>query len=172
MIIIGLPVLITQTLGMSSQLYGVAQGALASGGLVGGVVAGLFGKRMEIKLTYLLMLACSVATIPMGLTLLFHAPSFVSYIIITIMSFIIMIASTLFNIQILAFAQAQTPVEIVGKVISFLMAVVICARPIGQALYGVLFEQFDTVPWAIVLGTALVACIIAILAKSTFRKLT
>lgn len=172
MIIIGLPVIIMQTLGMSSQLYGVAQGMFATGGLIGGVAAGLFGKRLEVKGAYLLMLACSLATVPIGLTLLFQWPSFVSYLIIIIMSALIMINSTLFNIQMLAFAQAMTPVEIVGKVISLLMALVICAQPIGQALYGMLYEQFAYIPWIVVLGTALVASIIAIFSKNTFSKLT
>ena len=37
--------------------------------------------------------------------------------------------------------QSQTPGELVGKVISCLLALSMCAPPIGQAMYGVLFEQ-------------------------------
>lgn len=171
MIIIGLPVIIIQTLNMSSQLYGIAQGALATGGLIGGLAAGVYGKRMKIKNAYILMLMSALATIPIGLTLLWNWPSFTSYLIIVIMSAVIMINSTLFNIQMLAFTQGNTPIEMVGKVISLLMALVICAQPIGQALYGMLYEKFDSNPWVVVLATTLVAAIIAILSKNIFSKL-
>jgi len=171
MIIIGLPVIITQILGMSSQLYGVSQGVLASGGLIGGIAAGLFGKRLKIKYAYLLMLACSLATIPMGLALMLQMSPLASYYVIILMGAIIMINSTLFNIQMLVFVQGNTPVEIVGKVISFLMAIVTSAQPIGQAIYGMLYQQFYTEPWLVVLGTSLIASVISILSKKIFIRI-
>lgn len=45
MLIVSMPVLITQILGMSDRLYGYSQGALAAGGLLGGLLVGVFAKK-------------------------------------------------------------------------------------------------------------------------------
>lgn len=171
MLMIGLPVIITQNLGMSSELYGFSQGALAAGGIAGGIAAGVFGKKLNIRRAYLSLLVCGIGIIPMGLMLLLGTPVFLSYLVITAMSFILMVAATMFTVQMLSFVQAQTPAQIVGKVISCLMAISICAQPIGQTLYGVLFERFAAIPWVIVLGSAMASCIIAIFSKAAFSEL-
>ncbi|MBU5675246.1 MFS transporter [Alkaliphilus sp. MSJ-5] len=172
MLIIGLPVLITKTLGMSDRLFGYSQGALAAGGLAGGILAGLLGNKLDVKKSHLLLLMCACGVLPMGLTLLFQSPPFISYLIISVMSFFLMTASTMFSVQILSFVQAQTPPQLVGKVISCLLALSMCAQPIGQALYGILFQQFNAIPWIVVLGAALISCMIAIYSKSTFGTLS
>ncbi|MEG2394075.1 MAG: hypothetical protein RSC36_03500 [Ruthenibacterium sp.] len=38
--------------------------------------------------------------------------------------------------------QTQTPPELVGKVIALMMSLSLCAQPVGQAIYGLLFEKF------------------------------
>lgn len=52
MIIVGLPYLITEVLpftaGQANRLYGYAQGALAAGGVVGGISAGALADRLQI----------------------------------------------------------------------------------------------------------------------------
>ena len=48
-LIIGVPVLITQTYAFSSQWLGVTQGIMMGGGLVGGVLAGVLAKKLSIK---------------------------------------------------------------------------------------------------------------------------
>ncbi len=168
LIVIGLPIIITQTLDMSNQLYGFAQGTMAVGGLVGGIVAGIFGKKLTIQRAYLLLLFCGIGLIPMGITLLLGATTFISYLVIVIMSFFLMIADTLFTVQILAFVQEETPIKIIGKVMSFLAAISVCAQPIGQLLYGFLFEHFQTMPWVILLSAALASCLISIHSKRIF----
>jgi len=171
MLVIGLPVLITQTLGLSEQLYGIAQGALAAGGLAGGIFAGVLGNKLDIRRSHILLLVSAIAIIPMGLTLLLGAPPFVSYLVITVMSFFLMVCATLFSIQMLAFAQIQTPTELTGKVISFMMALSMCMQPIGQALYGILFEKLAGLPWVVVMGAAVISVLIALYSKSTFSKI-
>ncbi|MDP4095882.1 MFS transporter [Paenibacillus sp. P96] len=168
MLIIGLPVLITQTLGLSILHYGVAEAALAAGGLTGGILAGVLGKKLTLRHAYLLLLLCAAGSIPMGLVILLGLPAFTCYIVITAMSFLLMIAATIFTVQMFAFVQVQTPPELLGKVISCLMGLTLSAQPIGQAIYGLLFERFAEFSWAIWLGGATVACLIAVFSKRAF----
>ncbi|MGL4736864.1 MAG: MFS transporter [Cellulosilyticaceae bacterium] len=171
MLIVGLPVLLTKTLGISDQLFGYAQGALAAGGLAGGILTGVLGAKLDVKKSHILLLICACCVFPIGLVLFAHLPVAISYIVITSMSFLLMAASTMFSIQMLAFVQAQTPAHLVGKVISCLLALAMCAQPIGQALYGLLFDQFASSPWLIVIGSALISVGIALYSKRVFNAL-
>lgn len=171
MLVIGLPVIITQTLSLGSEWYGAAQGAIAVGGLLGGVLAGVLSKKLTMQNAYFLLLACAVGIVPMGLVLVLGAPVLISFFVITGFSAFLMVCSTIFSIQMLAFVQAQTPENMVGKVISFVMAISMCSQPFGQALYGMLFERFTTASGLVVLATAVVSIAVALYSKSVFRGL-
>lgn len=169
LMVVGLPVIITQTLGISSELYGITQGLMAAGGLVGGILAGILAKRMDMRRMYQLLMLCAVCLLPMSLCLLLGAPAFLTYVVITATSFVCMALATMFTVQILSFAQTASPASIVGKVVSTLMAVSMCAQPIGQAVYGLLFERVPGGEWAIILISAAVSLFIALFSKATFQ---
>ena len=171
MIIVGVPVLIIETLTMDDTFFGYSQGMLAAGGLIGGIFMGVYGEKMDLKKSYLLILTCALGVLPTVVVLIFEVPLFISYIIITAMGFILMLISTMFTVQIMAFVQEQTPTELVGKVISFFLSFSICALPIGQALYGILFEYLVDELWIVVLVTALISFAISIYSKKIFSSL-
>lgn len=49
------------------------------------------------------------------------------------------------------YLQRATPPHLLGKVAAFVSAISTCAMPLGQALYGVLFEAFQARVWVVVL---------------------
>ena len=105
----------------------------------------------------------------MGLCLIIGAQPFFTYIVITAAGFSGMMLSTIFTVQILSYVQIETPAEMVGKVISTVMAVSMCAQPIGQTVYGMLFEHAVGGEWAIVLASAAISIAIAMFSQATFR---
>lgn len=172
MLIVGLPILVVSSLKMNDNLFGISQGALALGGLSGGVLAGVFGRQFKIQKSHYVLLICALSVVPIGLSMLFELPPMVSFLTITVMSFVCMAASTIFTVQVLALVQGNTPQELVGKVISFLMAMCMCASPLGQAMYGLLFERWKNNPGIVVLGAAVAACAIAVFSYYVFREFT
>lgn len=168
MLLIGLPVLLTQSLGIDSGRYGVTQGVMAAGGLVSGILAGILGKRLVIQKVHLSLLLCGFSLFPMGLVLFMNAPVFVAYTVITVMCFFAMAAAMLMQIQMFAFIQTVTPAEIAGKVLSCLMALSVCAQPIGQVIFGQLFERFSAMPWVVVFGSLVLSCAIALYSRKCF----
>ena len=68
-----------------------------------------------------------------------------------------------------AAAQRQTPPELLGKVMAFIMAVSNCASPLGQTVYGVLFEGCPA--WAVLFGAAGAAAATAVYSRRVFRAL-
>ena len=143
MLSVGLPYIITQRLelgGMSSTLYGFTEGALAAGGLIGGVCAGIFAKRLRPQSTGTLLIACSVCVFPMAFSLCSFVPALCTYAVLTLFCFGISFFSTLLTVQILSYIQSETPEMLLGKVLSVVFTLSMCAQPLGTALYGSLFE--------------------------------
>lgn len=170
-IIIGVPVLIVQTLGLSDALLGFAQGAQALGGLTGGVLSALFAKRLRLRAAHLPLAVCAAAVGGMGLALLLPLSVMAAYAVIAAMGFLIMCAATVFTVQMFSEVQRQTPPLLVGKVMAVIMAISGCAQPVGQAMYGVLFGVFSTRVWLVLFFSAFVSGIVVLRAKSICAQL-
>lgn len=82
-----------------------------------------------------------------------------------------MLGSTLFMVQIYTIIQTQTPPHLVGKVMAALIALALCGQPIGQALYGVLFDRFSISPQVVHFGASLSAFLIVLYARHIFKHL-
>lgn len=168
--IVGIPIMVVNILQMSDISLGITQGALGLGGLAGGLLGGIIGGRLKLKNGYLLLAGCSVSALVMGIGLFSFVPPLVGYWLITGMSFAAMALSTMFTIQMCSMVQQQTPSHLIGKIMALIMAVANCAAA-GQAMYGLLFDVCSMVPWAIMLGAAVVSIGISLYSKKVFFKL-
>ena len=108
----------------------------------------------------------------MGLVLMAGVSAFICFLAISIMSFFIMALSTIFSIKMLAFVQEHTPPHILGKVVSCIMALAMLSMPLGQAIYGLLFQQLQSVVWSVFLGSAILSCLTAMFSKASFQRLS
>ena len=168
-LIVGIPVAVVQVLGMSDSRLGFTQAAMGLGGLFGGILAAGLGTRLRLRRGGALLLAASLTAAGMGLALLPGTAPSVSWWGVTAMSFAIMVLSTLLVVVLSAAVQGQTPPDLLGKVMAFIMAVSNCASPLGQAVYGVLFEGCPA--WAVLLGAAAAAAVTALYSRRVFREL-
>jgi len=170
-IIVGIPIMVVNVLGMSDASLGLTQGALGLGGLAGGCLGGVLAEKIKLRHGSRLLLFCSLTAALMGVALLPFVPPFASYVLITAMSFATMVVSTLFSIQLCTVVQQQTPAHLVGKIMACMMAIANCASPLGQAVYGVLFDVCAAVPWLVMLGSAVIAFLISLYSKNVFVRL-
>ncbi len=176
MIIVALPYLVTEVLNLdasqSNRLYGFAEGALAAGGLAGGIGAGIFANKLNIQKSGSLVIACALCVFPISATLVLFSSGMVNYIVITVCCFVIMVFSTIFTVQMMSFIQAETPQNLVGKVIAVILTVSMCTQPLGNALYGVLFEICKGYEYVVVLFSGIVSLMIAIRARNIFKRIS
>ncbi len=174
MIIVALPYLVTEVLNLdasqANRLYGFAEGALAAGGLAGGIGAGIFANRLAIYKSGNLVIACAVCVFPISVSLILFSSAIINYIVITVCCFAIMVCSTIFTVQMMSFIQKETPQNLIGKVIAVILTVSMCAQPLGNAFYGVLFEICKGFEYAVVLFSGIVSLIIAISTKNIFKR--
>lgn len=58
-----------------------------------------------------------------------------------------------------------------GKVMSYVFTLSMCAQPIGQIVYGALFDQFsDSVYWVLI-PSGIIVCVIGMASIKFFTKL-
>lgn len=174
MILVALPYLVTEVLNLeatqANRLYGFAEGALAAGGLAGGISAGVFADKLEIHKSGNLVIACAVCVFPISAALILFSSGMVNYIVITVCCFVIMVFSTIFTVQMMSFIQAETPQNLIGKVIAVILTVSMCAQPLGNALYGVLFEICKGFECVVVLLSGILSLMIAISTRNIFKR--
>ena len=174
MIIVALPYLVTEVLNLeasqANKLYGFAEGALAAGGLIGGISAGIFANKLSIHKSGNLVIACAICVFPIGAALILFSSGMINYIVITLCCFFIMVFSTIFTVQMMSFIQTETPQNLIGEVIAVILTVSMCAQPLGNALYGILFEVCRGYEYTVVLFSGIISLIIAISTRNIFKK--
>jgi len=174
-IIIGLPVVITRHLGYSAavgnRMYGYMEGIMGAGGLTGGILAGPLARKMKPQDITKIVAACAFLLLPVGSGFLFGMSSTVIYLIMAVCNFLMMLMAALASILVMSYLQIITPNEILGKVISCAMCVVMLAQPLGQAIYGILFQKFGGTPQYIFFLSAAATAFVAWLSGKPFEKI-
>ncbi|BAL00374.1 hypothetical protein OBV_31750 [Oscillibacter valericigenes Sjm18-20] len=119
----------------------------------------------------MLIFGCTAPLLPMGLALRLPIDSMTAYFFIAGSCVVFMIFSTIFNMEMITYVQKITPATLTGKVMALLMCLVMCGNPIGQAIYGVLFEGLSAnVDW-IYFGAFTVCLGLCMVSHIVFRQL-
>ena len=84
--------------------------------------------------------------------------------------FLMAVLSTLFSVQMLTLVQAETPSRLIGKVIALIFTLSTCAQPLGNALYGILFDLFSGREYLAILFSGITSLLIAFRAQILFKK--
>lgn len=170
-ITVGLPYMIRTVLGLSSQLYGAAEGLMAAAGIAGGIASGFLAGRLKTGRLYWLLVLSGAALVPVGAAFLLGCGPMTCYIVITICIMAMQLLIALFSIFMLSLAQSRTPSHLLGKMTAYIMTLTMCAQPVGQALYGVLFDRFAGSLYLPLIATALIAAAIGLASRGLFARL-
>lgn len=167
---IAVTVIITQYLDFSvdiaNRMYGYAGGVIAFGSILGGILSGLLANKITPKFIKYFVLGCATPMFVCGVFIQFIHSSFIVYILLSVCCGILMTISSLFQIQVMTYVQLLTPNHQIGKVISCVICICMCANPIGSFLYGFIFEHI----WINVFLPFYIASLILFIAVFKFRK--
>ncbi|MHB9293683.1 putative Enterobactin exporter EntS [Hollandina sp. SP2] len=172
LILIGLPVIITRHLGfapdIANRLYGFAQGVLGTGAVLGGVLAGVLLNKLKSKASPVLLMGCALSVFIGGVALQALSTPMGIYIILLIGCGLLLTLHTLFQIQMMTYLQLLTPKYVIGKIISCFMCVVMCTSPLGQFMYGLVFEHIGNRTYLPFYSAALMMMGISVLTRGIF----
>lgn len=148
-VIVGLPFIVRNILGMSAGMYGIAESLMGFAAILGGMAASWLAGKKEAKLSARAN-KLSVGIVPVGLCFLLAGAAFllplgeIAKYTVNLIGFCgIQISASVFSIFALSYIQQKTPNHLTGKVMAYAMAISMCAQPLSQALYGVLFDRFE-----------------------------
>ena len=175
LIIIGFPVIITQHLDFTKEaanrLQGVAQSAMAFGSLLGAMTAGVLAKKLKVKNIGVWFLASSLMLVPMGVVMLLHVKGMPAFLVLAGAAFLMMTTSTVLNIEMITYIQLIAPENMISKVMSLIMCLCMCATPLGQLIYGMLFELFSDKIGIIFLAATLISLLLAYACGKVVRNM-
>ena len=159
---VGFPFMIRTVLGFDATVYGICDGITGVAAVIGAILAGLFATALTIDRMPAAMAALGAVILPAGIGFLLPLGNMTKLIVLVSSCCMVSLACSFTNIIAIPAIQIRTPETMTGKVMSLLSSFATCAQPLGQMLYGWLY---DTVaPEWILVGTA--AAILALSAIS------
>ncbi|OJD76224.1 ABC transporter permease [Bacillus paramycoides] len=166
--VVGGPIILRVTMKSSDTMYGIGMGLIDFATILGALSIGFFAKNLQMKTLYYWMFVIALLVLPMALSVtpfilsMGHYPPFILFILCSI--FIAMIM-TIVSIYVITVVQKKTPNENLGKVMAIITAVSQCMAPIGQIVYGFMFEGFSLKIYLPILCISFILIILAFVTK-------
>ena len=169
--IVGLPFLVRTVLGLNAKYYGAAESALAVATILGSIAAGVLAEKLKIHKLSVLLATLGIFIIPAGIVFLLPVNAIIKYGV-TVVSFCGMQAViSIFSIFAVSLIQQRTPNHLIGKVMAYTSTVTLCVQPIGQIVYGFLFDRFHSAVYFVLIPTGIIVCIAGLSAMRFFRNM-
>ena len=169
--IVGLPFLVRTVLGFNAKYYGAAESALAVATILGSIAAGVLAEKLKIHKLSVLLASMGIFIIPAGIVFLLSVNAIIKYGV-TVVSFCGMQAViSIFSIFAVSLIQQRTPNHLIGKVMAYTSTVTLCVQPIGQIMYGFLFDRFYSAVYFVLIPTGIIVCIVGLSAMSFFKNM-
>ena len=171
--IIGLPYVLRVVMKSSDMMYGVGLGILELSAITGALSTGILAKRLKISNVYISFLIISILLLPMALSVTSFFLGFgywIPFILFFSITFIVVFLMTAVSVFIVTDVQKITPNEMLGKIMAIMMAASHVAAPLGQILYGYLFQALHNTVYVPVLTASVFTAVIALIAKRALRE--
>ena len=169
--IVGLPFLVRTILGFNPKYYGAAESALAVATILGSIAAGILAEKLKIHKLSVLLASMGIFIIPAGIVFILPVNAIIKYGV-TVVSFCGMQAViSIFSIFAVSLIQQRTPNHLIGKVMAYTSTVTLCVQPIGQIVYGFLFDRFYSAVYFVLIPTGIIVCIVGLSAMSFFKNM-
>ena len=143
--IIGVPYLEKEIFHVTNQMYGISEACIGFGVIVGAVIVAIWGKFFSIEKFHYLFIGLAIVILGMGASIfpIFFVESgnnFVSFFLLTITGFLFTLCITVSSIICTTFIQKASPESMMGKIMSLVNAFGTIFLPLGQVLFGWIYE--------------------------------
>lgn len=156
--LVGLPFLVRTVLGLDARYYGAAESVLAVAVIAGSMAAGVLAGKVQKDGLSPMLAAVGLCIVPAGLVFLLPAGTGVRYAVLVAAFCGMQIAISMFSIYAVSMIQQGTPEHMIGKVMAYTSAITMCAQPVGQMVYGFLFDGCKEAVWLVLIPTGVIVC--------------
>ncbi len=169
--LVGLPFLVRTVLGLDATYYGGAESGLAVATILGSIAAGLLTGKLKVGRLWLALAAIGICMIPAGGIFLTPSSVAIRYVV-NLVSFCGMQSFiSMFSVFAVSVIQQNTPDHLIGKVMAYTSAITMCSQPLGQIVYGLLFDGFCEAVSLVLIPTGGIVCLIGLLSAGFFKTL-
>ena len=169
--IVGLPFLVRTVLGFNPKYYGAAESALAVATILGSIAAGVLAEKLKIHKLSVLLASLGIFIVPAGIVFLLPVSAIMKYVVMIVSFCGMQAVISIFSIFAVSLIQQRTPNHFIGKVMAYTSTVTLCVQPIGQIVYGFLFDRFHNAVYFVLIPTGIIVCIVGLSAMSFFRNM-
>lgn len=147
---VGIPFLCKIVFKITDLQFGLTETLSVAGTLVGAIFAPKVAKKVSLeKLFSLVILGCGILLVLLSAVISSPAVSaidsiFITWIITVIILICFSIICALINIAIGTLMQKATPNNMLGRVMSVIVTISMVAMPLGQVIYGALFDNISS----------------------------
>ena len=163
--VIGFPYLVRTVLGLSSNHYGIAESAMGIASVSGSLLVVLLAKKIYSRHLCMVLVSFGICLIPCGIAFILPLKTLPRYLILLIMFCACQLGCSLFSTYAVSFIQSKTPEHLMGKVMSYVFTLSMCAQPAGQIIYGALFDHFSDNVYFVLIPSGLLICLIGLLSR-------
>ena len=169
--VVGFPYLVRTVLGLSATYYGAAESAMGAAAILGSLCAGLLGKKLRVRDLSSIFLSFGLSLFPIGFSFLLPVGRMARYGVLLFFFCVCQLGVCIFSTYAITLIQQRTPEQLMGKVMSCVFTLSMCAQPVGQVVYGALFDCFsDSVYWVLI-PTGMLICLIAVASRGFLKRM-
>ncbi len=169
--VVGFPYLVRTVLGLSATYYGAAESAMGAAAILGSLCAGLLGKKLRVRDMAAIFLSFGLSLFPIGFSFLLPVGRMARYGVLLFFFCVCQLGVCIFSTYAITLIQQRTPEQLMGKVMSCVFTLSMCAQPVGQMVYGALFDCFsDRVYWVLI-PTGMLICLIAVASRGFLKRM-
>ena len=169
--VVGFPYLVRTVLGLSATYYGAAESAMGAAAILGSLCAGLLGKKLRVRDLAAIFLSFGLSLFPIGFSFLLPVGTMARYGVLLFFFCVCQLGVCIFSTYAITLIQQRTPKQLMGKVMSCVFTLSMCAQPVGQVVYGALFDCFsDRVYWVLI-PTGMLICLIAVVSRGFLKRM-
>lgn len=172
---VGLPFMEKIIFGVSDQLYGISEGFIGAGMIVGALLTGLISRVLPFRKLHCYFWFISALVLGMGITTLPAIlgqgdTSYLSYVLITAIGFFFAVTLAVVNILCMTYMQREIPQDYMGKSMALITAVSTALMPVGQVIFGGLYDVFADCTYILYGLVGLLSVIATLVTRHLIRK--
>ena len=171
--LVGAPIVLRVTMQSGDTLYGIGMGVINFATILGALSIGFFAKKMRLKTLHRWLFASALMMILMAVSLtpfVLELRHYLSFILFMAGAVLIAASMTIISIFITTKVQKVTPNENLGKVMAIITAVAQCAAPLGQVLYGLIFETWGAHVYIPTIFVGIITLLLGILTRLLLKQ--
>ena len=169
--VVGFPFLVRTVLGLSAELYGAAESAMGVAAVLGSLFAGLTAGRLRPVRMVRVFMGVGAALVLAGGAFLVPLDATGRYLGLTAMFCACQFGCSLFSTCAISAIQRRTPEGLMGKVMAYVFTLSLCAQPLGQILYGALFDRCGARAYWVLVPSGLLVCLAGALSRGFLGRL-